>query len=194
MTERLTAFRRTKLYDLFAATPLIAWYCFAPCNAAIAGATVALVKLFIQTDSSVLSASLFLWIVSQVGTLAFLAFLVVMFAIRHVPERTVPGFYPRFAAVAGTFLSVGFVLLPAQELSSALYLASLILMVSGTLFSICAALVLGRSISILPEARQLVPGGLMPSSAIHFILARSLPSPELHCSTCRHGRCCCWPW
>jgi hypothetical protein len=52
--------------------------------------------------------------------------------------------------MAGTFLSVGIVLLPAQELSSVLYLASLLLIISVTVFAICA--VLGRSISILPEA------------------------------------------
>ncbi len=34
----------------------------------------------------------------------------------------------------------------------------------------------------------------MPSSAIHFILARWLQSLELRCSTSQHGRCCCWHW
>jgi hypothetical protein len=28
VTERIKVFRRTKLYDLFAAAPLIAWYLF----------------------------------------------------------------------------------------------------------------------------------------------------------------------
>ena len=97
--------------------------------------------------------------VSQIGTLAFLVLLVVMFTVRRIPQRAAPGFYPRFAAVAGTFLSVGFLLLPPQELSYALYLASLLLVIAGTVFAICAVLVLGRSISIMPEARQLVTGG-----------------------------------
>ena len=92
---------------------------------------------------------------AHVATLIFFAILVVMFAIRYVPQRTAPGFYARCAAVAGTFLSVGIVLLPPQELSSALYLISLILIITGTVFAICAGLVLGRSISILPEARRL---------------------------------------
>ena len=79
--------------------------------------------------------------------------------MRRIPQRAAPGLYPRFAAVAGTSLSVGFVLLPRQELSSALYLASLLMVIAGTGFAICAVLVLGRSISILPEARQLVTRG-----------------------------------
>ena len=160
VTGRLKALRRTKLYDLFAAAPLIAWYgyCAAQMLPSLAQRVV-LVKLFVQTDPSVLPATLVLSTVSEVSTLAFLALLVVMFTVRHIPQRAAPGFYPRFAAVVGTFLSVGFVLLPPQVPSDALYLASFLLVIAGTVFAICALLVLGRSISILPEARRLVTRG-----------------------------------
>ena len=87
-----------------------------------------------------------------------------MFAVRHVPQRTAPGFYPRCAAVAGTFLSVGMVLLPLQELSSALYLGSLLLIIGGTGLAIYAALVLGRSISILRGSAPRYLGALCPRS------------------------------
>jgi protein-S-isoprenylcysteine O-methyltransferase Ste14 len=160
VTERLKAIRRTKLYDLFAAAPLIAWYVF--CAAQMLPSVtqqIALVKLFVQTDPSVLPAGLVLSTVSRVATLVFFAVLVVMFAVRHVPQQTAQGFYPRCAAMAGTFLGVGMLLLPLQELSPALYLASLLLIISGIVFAICAALVLGRSISLLPEARRLVTWG-----------------------------------
>jgi protein-S-isoprenylcysteine O-methyltransferase Ste14 len=160
MTGRLEAIRRTKLYDLFAAAPLIVWYLF--CAAHILPSLddqIALVKLFVRTDPSVLPATLVLDTVSHVSTLVFLVVLVVMFAVRHIPQRAALGFYPRFAAAAGTFLSVGFLLLPAQELSYALHLASLLLVIAGTVFAICALLVLGRSISLLPEARRLVTRG-----------------------------------
>jgi protein-S-isoprenylcysteine O-methyltransferase Ste14 len=46
-----------------------------------------------------------------------------------------------------------------QELSSTLYLVSLLLLVAGIVFAIWALLVLGRSISLLPEARRLVTAG-----------------------------------
>jgi protein-S-isoprenylcysteine O-methyltransferase Ste14 len=158
--ERLKAIRRTKLYDLFAAAPLIAWFVFCATQTLPSVVQqIALVKLVVQTDPSVLPASLVLSTVSHVTTLVFFAVLVVMFAVRQVPQRTAPGLYPRCAAVAGTFLGVGMVLLPPQELSSAVYLASLLLIISGTVFAICAGLVLGRSISILPEARRLVTWG-----------------------------------
>jgi len=158
--ERIKTLRRTKLYDLFAAAPLIAWYGFCAAQMlSLVAPQIELVKLFFQTDPSVLPAELVLSTVAHVTTLAFLAILVVMFAMRHVPQRTAPGFYPRCAAVAGTFLSVGMVLLPLQELSTALYFGSLLLIISGTGLAIYAALVLGRSISILPEARRLVTWG-----------------------------------
>jgi protein-S-isoprenylcysteine O-methyltransferase Ste14 len=159
-TKRLKAIRRTKFYDLFAAAPLIAWYVFCAAQLLpLVAQQIALAKLFVQTDPSVLPLSLVLRIVTYVTTLVFFAVLVVMFAVRHVPKRTAPGFYPRCAAVAGTFLGVGMLLLPLQELSSALYLISLLLIISGTVFAIFAVLVLGRSISILPEARRLVTWG-----------------------------------
>lgn len=159
--DRLKTLRRTKLYDLFAAAPLIVWYGFCAVQMLpLVVQQIALVKLFVQTDPSVLPAALVLSAVAHVTTLAFFAILVVMFAVRHVPQqRTAPGFYSRCAAVAGTFLSVGMVLLPLQELSPALYLASLVLIIGGTGLAIYAALVLGRSISILPEARRLVTWG-----------------------------------
>ena len=56
-------------------------------------------------------------------------------------------------------MSVGFVLLPPRELSYALYLISLLLVIAGTGFAIYAVLGLGRSLSILPEARRLVTSG-----------------------------------
>ena len=160
VTQRLEALRRTKFYDLLAAAPLIAWYAFCAAHALPSvSQQIALVKAVRPTDPSALPVALLLRTFAHVTTLIFFAILVVMFAIRHIPQRTAPTFSARFAAVAGTFLSVGIVLLPPQELSSAFYLISLILIITGTTFAICASLVLGRSISILPQARRLVTRG-----------------------------------
>jgi protein-S-isoprenylcysteine O-methyltransferase Ste14 len=160
VTGRLKAFRQTKLYDLFAAAPLIAWYAFCAAQMLpLLAQRIALIELFVRTDPSVLPATLVFRTVSEVSALAFFALLVVMFTVRRIPQRAALGFYPRFAAMAGTFLGVGFLLLPPRELSYALYLASLLLVIAGTVFAICALLVLGRSISLLPEARRLVTRG-----------------------------------
>jgi protein-S-isoprenylcysteine O-methyltransferase Ste14 len=160
LQERIKGLRRTKLYDLFAAAPIIGWYMFCAAHMMPSMADqVALVKQFVQTDSSVLPATLILSAVSHFSTLIFFIVLVVMFTVRRIPQAAASGFYPRFAAVTGTCLSAGFVLLPLQELSYMLYLVSLLLIIVGTGLAVCAVLVLGRSISLLPEARRLVTGG-----------------------------------
>jgi protein-S-isoprenylcysteine O-methyltransferase Ste14 len=160
IADQLKVVRRTKLYDLFAATPLIAWYLLAVAQMLpLVSQQIALARLIVQTDASVLSVSLVLSIVAKICTLVFLAVLVMMFTARRVPQRYAQGFYPRFAAVAGTFVGVGIVLLPPQEISSAVYLASLLLIIGGTAFAVYAVLALARSISIMPEARRLITWG-----------------------------------
>jgi protein-S-isoprenylcysteine O-methyltransferase Ste14 len=149
-----------KLYDLFAAAPLIAWYLFGLTQMLPPMARqISLAKLVIQTDPSVLPPVLLLGIVSKICTVVFLALLVVMFAVRRVPLHYPIAFYSRFAAGAGTFLGIGIVMLPPEELSSGLYLISLLLIIGGTVFAVWATLSLARSISIMPEARRLVTSG-----------------------------------
>jgi protein-S-isoprenylcysteine O-methyltransferase Ste14 len=160
LADRLKGFRRTKIYDLFAAAPLIAWFiCSAAQMVPQVAEQLALVRLFVQTDFSVLPISLVLSLVSKLCTLVFLAVLVTMFAARRVPQRYAQGLHPRFVAVAGTFISVGIVWLPPRELSSSLYLVSLLLTIGGTAFAVFAVLALARSISIMPEARRLITWG-----------------------------------
>jgi protein-S-isoprenylcysteine O-methyltransferase Ste14 len=160
LADRLKVIRRTKLYDLFAAAPLIAWFLFSAVQMLPSVAEqIALVRLFVQTDFSVLPVSLVLNLVSKLCTLIFLAVLAMMFAARRVPRRYALGFYPRFVAVAGTVISVGIVWLPPQELSSSLYLVTLLLIIGGTAFAVYAVLVLARSISMMPEARRLITSG-----------------------------------
>jgi protein-S-isoprenylcysteine O-methyltransferase Ste14 len=146
----LRAFRRTKVYDLCAAAPLIV---------PIAAGEITLIRLFIQTDVSVLPFSLVLSALSKICSLAFLAVLVVMFAIRRPPKLHSKGLYARFVALAGTWVSVGIVQLPPQQLSSLGFFASILLLIAGMTFATCSALALARSMSIMPEARQLVTRG-----------------------------------
>jgi protein-S-isoprenylcysteine O-methyltransferase Ste14 len=151
---------RRKLYDLSAAAPLIALYLFSLTQMLPPLALqISLAKQFIQTDPSVLPPVLVLGIVSNICTMVFFALLVVMFAARRVPLHYPIAFYPRFVAGAGTFLGIGIVALPPEELSSGLYLVSLLLIIGGTLFAVWATLTLARSISIMPEARGLVTSG-----------------------------------
>jgi protein-S-isoprenylcysteine O-methyltransferase Ste14 len=160
MMERVEALRRTKLYDLLTAAPVIAWFIFSVAQMLPSlSQRLALLTMFVRTDPSVLPASLVFRTVSEIMTLVFFAVSIVMFTVRYVPRRSNPGLFPRLTAVLGTFASLGFLLMPPQELSPALYLVSLLLLTAGTVFAIYAMLVLGRSISLVPEARRLVTRG-----------------------------------
>jgi protein-S-isoprenylcysteine O-methyltransferase Ste14 len=154
LDARFKAFEATKLYDLIAATPLIAWYGF--CLSHQIPATVALIA---ETDIASADARFFANVASKLATLVFFTVIVLLLVLRHKPRGKSSGFYPRFAAVAGTYLSVAMVLLPAKELSVALYAVSTVLILAGTLLSIYSALSLGRSLSMLPEARRLITRG-----------------------------------
>jgi protein-S-isoprenylcysteine O-methyltransferase Ste14 len=153
--------RRTKLYDFFAATPFIAWLLFS--GAQILPPLTEQITLakffFFQISPSALPVSMVLNILAKVSTLVLLAALAVMFVARRAPLCRAQGLYPRFAAVVGTFSTVALVWLPPQELSSTFYLISLLLIIGGSAFALCAVLVLGRSISLMPEARRLITWG-----------------------------------
>ena len=151
---------RRKLYDLFAAAPLIAMYLFSLTQMLSPLALqIELAKLFIRTDPSVLPSDLVLDIVSKMCTMVFFALLVVMFAVRRVPLHYPIAFYPRFVAGAGTFLGLGILMLEPRQISEWLYLISIFSIIGGTVFAIWATLTLARSISIMPEARGLVVSG-----------------------------------
>ncbi len=150
----LKALEGTKLYDLIAGAPLIAW--FACCAARQFSL---LLEEMAQTDSVTVDALSVMRLVSRLTSLIFVAVLVVLLAFRHIPQGKIHGFYPRVAALAGTYLGVGIVLLPLQELWVPLYPISTALVLGGTLFALYTVLALGRSLSMLPEARVLVTEG-----------------------------------
>ena len=151
---------RRKLYDLFAATPLIAWYSVSLIQMLPSIAQqLSLAKLFIQTDPTVLPSLLMLGILSKMCTIVFFALLVVMFTVRRVPLLYPISFYPRLVAGAGAFLGIGIAMLEPAEVSSGLYLISLLSIIGGTVLAVWATLTLARSISIMPEARRLITSG-----------------------------------
>jgi len=79
--------------------------------------------------------------------------------IRRQPIAKSKGLLPRFAAVAGTYLGIAVVWLPPQPIGFGLSLLSLMLMLGGLGFAIYALAHLGRSFSLMAEARRLVTDG-----------------------------------
>jgi protein-S-isoprenylcysteine O-methyltransferase Ste14 len=154
------AVKQTKLYDLLAATPLIAWYVYcARQQFTVLTQQLELGWLMAKTDVTAMDAVFVTRLISYLAIMGFITVLIVFLVIRRKPKARAPGIYGRFVAVSGSFLGLGIVQLPPQELSPAAYLASTLLVLGGTAFATYAVLGLGRSLSVLPEARGLVTRG-----------------------------------
>jgi protein-S-isoprenylcysteine O-methyltransferase Ste14 len=154
LIERLRALQHTKVYDLLAALPLIAWYALC-----VSAHLSALVQEMAVTDFGAIDLHTALSLISKVTTLIFISTLIALLVLRDRPQAKSDGLTPRAAAIAGAYLSVGIVLLPPAELSNRLYFISTVLAVVGTIFALYSALNLGRSISMMSEARRLVLRG-----------------------------------
>jgi protein-S-isoprenylcysteine O-methyltransferase Ste14 len=154
LMAQFRAFQRTKAYDLLAASPIVAWFGFCAYHQIPA--------LIAQLGQLRDGAPDFLFIASLSAKFASVIFILVlgtMLVVRHTPLAKCSGIFPRIAAVAGTYLGVSMVLQHPTELPAALHLVSVLLILGGTIFSLYSVSQLGRSISMLPEARRLVTSG-----------------------------------
>jgi protein-S-isoprenylcysteine O-methyltransferase Ste14 len=153
----------SKRHDLVAVTPLIGWYGFCAWQQ-----VPALIEQFSAPPAGAPDAIYVTSLLSKLASLAFVFVLLALLITRHPPRGRSAGMLPRIAALAGTYLGVAILLLPPLQLSATLYLVSAALILSGTLFGLYAVLRLGRSLSIMPEARRLVTAG--PYSVIRHPL------------------------
>ncbi|WP_409192552.1 methyltransferase family protein [Bradyrhizobium sp. RDM4] len=78
---------------------------------------------------------------------------------RLSPIVKAKGIEPRVSALLGTFLCTALALLPKAELGPALSITSTLLILTGAVSSFIVLRWLGKSFSILAEARQLVTSG-----------------------------------
>jgi protein-S-isoprenylcysteine O-methyltransferase Ste14 len=154
LLARLGALKGTKLYDLAAAMPIIAWTLLCAEHQ-----VPALVQYLAAADLKTADTLFFARAASKSASVLFLGVLLVLLSIRRTPRQAARGIFPRIAAIAGTYLGVSLMLLPETELGWAPHFASAILVLSGTIFSLYAMSSLGRSISVMPEARALVTAG-----------------------------------
>ncbi|MBC8036810.1 MAG: isoprenylcysteine carboxylmethyltransferase family protein [Rhizobiales bacterium] len=99
-------------------------------------------------------------LLSEVANLAFLILIVTTTIVRLKPLRSAEGIEPRVTALAGTFAMVFLVLLPpAIPLLPPFKVFALCLMMIGFSLSAYVLYWLGRSFSIMAEARRLVTSG-----------------------------------
>ena len=96
----------------------------------------------------------------HVASMLFLALIAGFTVARRRPVRRAVGFWPRFAALAGLLLLYSLMLLPRAPADRAWDAPALGLLLAGQFFCLVALLQLGRSLSVMPEARRLVTAGL----------------------------------
>lgn len=93
------------------------------------------------------------------SVVVFLALTVVLFLVRAQAIRKASGLWPRVAAVGGAFLMTTATLFPRFDGGVVLSTAATALVLVGTCLSVVSLYALGRSFSIMAEARRLVTTG-----------------------------------
>jgi len=147
-------FQSTKAYDGLAATPLVLWY------ASSAGGLIpALARQLENADLERAGPAFVVSVLAQTAAIALILLALVFLLLRRPAKARAQGAFPRFAAIAGTYLGVAVVWLPAHPMGFALSMLSLLLILAGAGFAIFALLHLGRSFSLMAEARRLVTDG-----------------------------------
>src|SRR5436190_8423141 len=97
-----------------------------------------------------------LQIVGRASNVLFLALVVVTTLTRLSPVRKAAGIEPRLSALLGTFLLFTLVLLPRRELPPTALAISSVFVIVGLASSFVVLRWLGKSFSIMAEARRLV--------------------------------------
>ena len=96
----------------------------------------------------------------RVSAIAFLVLLAASVVLRARPAGKARGLEPRVSALAGTFIVYAFALFPRRELPLAGEIVATCLTLIGSAASVFVLSQLGRSFSIMAEARRLVTTGV----------------------------------
>jgi protein-S-isoprenylcysteine O-methyltransferase Ste14 len=99
-------------------------------------------------------------LLARVGVIVFLGLLIVFHASRRRPVRKYETWTPKLIAALGMGLSYVLLLFPRAGPHYGFDLAASIFLIVGNYLSLVSVTTLGRSLSIMPEVRKLVTGGL----------------------------------
>lgn len=152
--QRFSAFERTKAYDFFAASPVIAWWCYS------------LWKQWPRLNYSIADSGLdgetlgYLRAIAEAGVFCFVLAAVILLIVRVPPIAKSSGILPRIAGFVGTFSTSAYLGLPSAEIGYVAQITATTLVCVGSIAGIWCILSLGRSFSLAPEARVLKTRGV----------------------------------
>lgn len=147
-------FRQGKLYDLLMGLPLVLWFAYGVIDLR---PTLELDARALLSEPGNLLFNLRFYALS--ASAAFNLLGIYMIVMRGTPVRRSRGWLPRACGVAGTFLGVGIIYLKPVPLTLGWQSLAALLVFTGGFLSIIVLANLGKSYSIMPEARRLVTAG-----------------------------------
>jgi len=142
-----------KLLDFAATLPLIIWFTW-NCGQLVIAVIVEGHLFFAEPHWT-----LGLRIVNQAMAIIFFVFQIVLFALRPVAKQKSQGIVPRLAAIFTVALGLLYFYAPLAESEDLVQGLAALFGILGLSLAIYSLLSLGRSFSILPEARILVTHG-----------------------------------
>ena len=151
----LAKLRQSRFYDALMRLPILVY------GTVIGWASLmGLVKYVDTADPTLPNAVYGINIAMRMSSIAFLFLLAIMAVVRGRARGKARGVEPRISALVGTFLVYAVALFPRRELSVGGEIAATTLMLLGAALAVYALTQLGRSFSVMAEARQLVTSGV----------------------------------
>ena len=145
---------QSRLYDLLMRVPLLGYAIFFA-TLQMAG----LARYVHEADAARPLAVYAIGMVMRLSTITFLLLLAAATILRARPRGKARGLEPRISALIGAFLVYAIPLFPRRELSLTAEMVSTLLVLFGSAAAIYTLLRLGRSFSMMSEARRLVTSG-----------------------------------
>ena len=148
-------FRASSTYDVLMRFPMLAFYGY---GAAVNWAR--LLEYEREVDPMLPDALYAVNIAMQLAVIAFLVTIIATTVMRWRPKEKARGLEPRLSALIATVLISAVVISPRRQLPFTVGVIATLLVLTGNTIAVYCLSHLGRSFSIMPEARELVTSGL----------------------------------
>ncbi len=150
--QQIARFRSTLAYEILTRMPLVVWL------ALCAGATMR--RLLADFSAApALGFAETVKLLAGIGGFGFILLMAGALCLRLRPTARASGLRPRLTAIAGTFSITALGLLPRADLSPTGAMVSFLMICAGYALACYALWHLGRSLSMMAEARRLVMTG-----------------------------------
>ena len=148
-------FRQSKLYDFLMGLPLIYWFGYVEGVKLRPGLAADARDLLMHPYSPLYNLRFF----GLFASICFNLLTVYLIVVRTSPVKRSRGWLPRFCGFIGTFTGVGIQYLPQAHLPLGWQIVASSFIFVGCVGSLLVLNKLGKSFSIMPEARVLVTSG-----------------------------------